>query len=297
MRYKHIVFSVISISLTIATAKFCKSKTAGFTICKVQDNFDLSESKNEEIIPPEIVTLLDQPYSYLAKGKQSFVFASEDGKYVLKLFTDHYQRKVHFFSLLSHIPFFTKWAEGKIEYNKYKLHATFESYSIALNKLKEETGILYVHTSPKQYSPLLIHIIDRLGIRHKIPIKKSAFLIQKRAEPFYTNLLSLKQKGDDQTAKVLIDSLFNLLIARFNKGIFDKDPLLRSNFGFIDSQAVEFDVGSFSENPTMKDPAVYTQEIVKITTNLRRWLEINYTELLPELENQYQSKLKLEPIN
>jgi len=297
MRYKLFVFSVISIALTLATAKFCKNKTAGFTICKVQDNFDLSESENGENIPTEIVRLLDQPYSYLAKGKQSFVFASEDGKYVLKLFANRYQRKAQVYSLLCHIPFFNAWAKEKLEYNKYKLHATFESYSIALNKLKEETGILYVHTSPKQEASLPIHIIDRIGIHHKIPIKKSAFLIQKRAEPFYTNLLSLKQKGDDQTAKAQLDSLFNLLITRFNKGIFDNDPLLRSNFGFIDSCAVEIDVGSFSENPSMQDPAIYTKEIVRITTSLRRWLEENYTELLAELENQYQTKLTLEPIN
>src|SRR5689334_8640410 len=37
-------------------------------------------------ISPEVVSILEQPFHYLAKGGQSYVFGSSDGKYVLKLF-------------------------------------------------------------------------------------------------------------------------------------------------------------------------------------------------------------------
>lgn len=293
MRLKHVIISLSCLTLAIGTVEFCKKKTAGFAVWKVQDNFGLAHPEKSRVcLPQEIDILLNQSYKYLGRGKQSFVFASEDGKYVLKLFNNHYQRKTQYFSLLSHIPFLGTWARQKAEYNKHKLHLTFTSYSIALSKLKDETGILYVHTSPKEKSSFPLHIVDKLGIHHKLPVEKSAFLLQKRAEAFYPSLLSLKKRGDDQKAKLLLDSLFDLLITRYSKGIFDNDPLLRTNFGFVGDQAVEIDVGPFSENPSMKDPAIYSKEIVRITTSLRLWLEENYTELLPELENQCQFKLQ-----
>lgn len=293
MRWKKLAFSAVAVALLIGTSEFCKKKTAGFTTLKVQNNFDLAlpePSAEGSFFSQEVEEIVDQPFRYLGRGKQSFVFASEDGKYVLKLFNNSYQRKVSLFSLLSHLPFVGTWAQEKAEYNQHKLHLTFTSYQIARDRLQEETGFVYLHNTPKALRPL--HIIDRLGIHHTLSPESTAFLIQKRAQPFYPTLLSLKKEGDLEKAKALLDSLFDLLITRYQKEIFDNDPLLRTNFGFLQDKAVEIDVGPFSLRPEMADPAVYSKEILRITTSLRHFLEENYQELLPELEQQTNLKLQ-----
>lgn len=296
MRWKKLTFSVAAIALLIGSSEFCKKQTAGFTTLKVQRNFDLAPveaSGKVHLSSQEINAILDQPFHYLGRGKQSFVFASEDNKYVLKLFNNRYQRKVSYFSLLSHLPFFQSWAKEKAEYNRYKLHLAFTSYQIARDMLQEETGLVYLHNAPRALRPL--HIIDRLGIHHTLSPESTAFVIQKRAQPFYPTFLSLKKEGNHEKARVLLASLFDLLIARYQKEIFDNDPLLRTNFGFIQDKAVEIDVGPFSLRPEMKSPTVYSKEILRITTSLRHFLEENYQELLPELEQQTRYKLQLSP--
>jgi hypothetical protein len=72
--------------------------TEGFRISKIQNNtFEntefqtLSFSQEEEKRAKEI---LSQPFTYLARGKQSFVFVSEDQKTVLKLLNNHYQWQI-----------------------------------------------------------------------------------------------------------------------------------------------------------------------------------------------------------
>src|SRR3569832_1589228 len=76
------------------TARFCKAETGKFTVLRITSNLTYHPEWETASLSPaqedEIKTLLNQPYTYLNKGVQSFVFASEDGRYVIKFFRhDH----------------------------------------------------------------------------------------------------------------------------------------------------------------------------------------------------------------
>ena len=84
--------------------------------------------------------------------------------------------------------------------------------------------------------------------------------------------------------KAAISSLVALLKTRCAKGIFDKDPDVQTNFGFIGLQCVQIDTGRFRKDELERDPAVYRPEIVRITDKFNRWLSSQYPELSAHLE-------------
>ena len=86
------LFGLLSI---FGVCRLAHHTTEGFRISKIQNNtFEneefpagLSFSAVEE---KRVKEILSQPFTYLARGKQSFVFVSEDQKTVLKLLNNHY---------------------------------------------------------------------------------------------------------------------------------------------------------------------------------------------------------------
>jgi hypothetical protein len=73
-------------------SKWCNTQTDRFTLLKTETTpfydalWDFPFPEKEEVAP-----ILDQPFSYLSSGGQSFVFLSEDGHYVLKLIKNHFR--------------------------------------------------------------------------------------------------------------------------------------------------------------------------------------------------------------
>jgi hypothetical protein len=274
----------------IGISKFSLKQTGGFTVSHITNNFDPSfHIHSEQVIPKE---LLQQPFRYLGKGKQSYAFVSADGQYVLKLFNNRYQQKIAFYHFLEKCPFLNNWAQMQLTYFSYKLHKTFTSYLIAYQELKEETGLVAIHLLPTDSLQVDLTIIDKIGISHKLPSDQTAFLIQKKADLVYPTLLALKKQGDLKAAKEHLLSLLLLLQSKYKKGIFDNDPLIRTNFGFLKGQAIQIDVGPFSFEPAICDPSLYLPEILRITSSLKKWLEINYPVLLPFLEDQLSNMLE-----
>src|SRR6266567_3530070 len=72
----------------------CKGPTRSFALCKISSS--LPPNKEWETAPlegeseRELERALCQPYHFLSKGAQAFVFKSEDGRYVIKFFKLHH---------------------------------------------------------------------------------------------------------------------------------------------------------------------------------------------------------------
>lgn len=290
-KWKQTTFLVLSCASLYGITVFCQKQTDSFSIAKIEDNFTLSPCVvNKQTLDQESLYLLDKPFHYLGRGKQSFVFESEDKTTVIKFFSNRYQRKVRAFTLLSHLPFISSWAKCKAQYNEKKLNATFVSYQIAYDKLKEQTALVSLHTAPTPLASRTITIIDKLGIHHTLNAENFAFLIQKKVKLVYPALLESKQEDNLAQAEKRIRSLIELLYNKYQLGIADNDPLIRTNFGFIQDRAVEIDVGPFSYSESVQSPSFYKPEIRRITTSLRSWLENHYPELLPSLDKELLDK-------
>lgn len=243
-------------------------------------------------MPLSNAAVFDQPYTYLGKGKQCFVFVSKDGKYVIKFPSNRYQKKIALHGFLSHIPFLNRWAKPSRLYFSQKLDKTFQSYTIAYQLLAEETALVYLHLQPTEIFQHPLKIIDKLGIAHPISLDKTAFILQKKADLVYPTLLSYKEHGNDIAAKKSLHSLLQLLKAKYSKGIFDNDSLVRSNFGILDGHAIQLDVGPFSLDASMATPENYLPEILKTTASLKKWISIHYPSLLPFLEEELENMIE-----
>lgn len=206
-----------------ALAPFCQKQTDGFAVGKVSTLL-LDGSGSETDIPA-------QTFRYLGKGGQSYVFVSEDNRYILKLFRS---------SRLNTLKFFLPFKKTKIELLENNLRETLQSYLIADTYLKEETGLVAVHLNHTPHTPL--QIIDKLGIVHTL--NNCPFVIQERAI-----LVKEKIAGEPEKAKAVLANLEALIQHRIDLGIYDGDPNLIKNFGFCGDRPIQIDGGRFSLSP------------------------------------------------
>ena len=114
------------------------------------------------------------------------------------------------------------------------------------------------------------------------------FILQKKAEPFFPSLEKWIQTGQLEPAKEGIRALVSLLKERCMKQIYDKDPDLNSNFGFLLGHPIQIDVGRFRYDKFYSNQQVYREEIFRITDNLKQWLDSHSPELSLYLQNELQ---------
>lgn len=185
----------------------------------------------------EAIAALSQAYRYLACGNQAFAFESEDGRYVVK-FLKKKLFQTHRF-----------WDPKERWKKENKRMRDFASYCLAFNALKEETALCCVHLNPTSWLPQQLNLTDELGNHHRLNPNEISFILQRKADLVYPTLDRLMQEGRIDEAKQALSSLMALLATRAAKGIADSDPDLDKNFGFIGNQAVQIDIGRFSDRP------------------------------------------------
>ncbi|QVL56813.1 MAG: hypothetical protein KFB93_05360 [Simkaniaceae bacterium] len=228
---------------------------------------------------------LAQPYTYLESGSQSYVFISEDNKYVLKFFKHKRWRLSPFLELL---PLPEKLNAKRLRWKQKKketVYSTFGSCITSYQEFKEETGVLFVHLNKSSLNQL-ITIKDRIGFKHRIELSDVEFILQRKAIPTDKYLLSLKMEGETKEAEKALSLLLAFTVKRAEKGYSDKDPHLIRNFGFIDGKAVEIDIGGFHHDPKKDLVYFHTHEMRRIKRKLLPWLEENYPELTTHAEKE-----------
>lgn len=288
---KYILRLLVLFFCAWGVTRFCKKQTSGFTVARITS--DLPFHAEWEVAPTlsqeEIKTLLSQPYSFLGKGAQAFVFASEDGETVIKFFRHHRLSPAPW---LYWVPF--NLAQVSIAKRESKLTKDFTSYTIAYNALREETGLLHLHLNKTSDLHLSLDLVDKLGIHHALALDNYAFVLQKRAKLAYDALQNWIDAGQIEDAKKAISSLVTVLKTRGQKGIYDKDPDLNTNFGFIGTTSIQIDVGRFRDRlktPSRAGkPALDSQELIRITDNLHQWL----MQRCPELDQHLKKELDCE---
>lgn len=246
------------------TARFCKKQTGSFTIARISSDISFHpEWEVETANESEVKKILSQPFRFLGKGAQSFVFASEDGTTVIKFFRHHHLKK------------------------NSKLAKDFGSYKLAYDNLREETGLLYLHLNKTRHLNQTLDLIDKIGIHHPINLDHYEFLVQKRATLAYIALDKWIDEGKIDDAKEALTKLVQLLAIRSNKGIQDKDPDLNTNFGFIGTTPIQFDIGRFKSRKVPADLPANYRELIRITDNLHQHL----MRKAPELDEHLKQEL------
>ncbi len=306
--------SLVVLGLFIGLQQSIELKTRGFCLQKIQAD-DLPFQERWETTPlsteeqREIDALLSQSFTFLGAGSECFAFSSADGKAVIKFFKLDLFRPVYLQkgllvedhrclvgSLSNHswINAFPSALQQSIDrllgIREFRLLRTFSSIKLAYDELKEETGLLYLHLNPTDRFKRKLTLYDACGIKHEIDLDTAKFFLQKRAVPLEKHFITLEKKVHYSSAQSSIDSLIKMILIRCKKGYADRD-ILNRNLGYIGNQAIEIDSGSFLENPKMKEPWIYKQELFYATLELKDWLKKNYPEMVSYLERKVTEEI------
>ncbi|MBX9744520.1 MAG: hypothetical protein K2X08_04845 [Chlamydiales bacterium] len=215
-----------------------KEITHGFRANKLYLARKGETSQNNEVV----ASLLNQSFSYLGQGLQCFVFESDDGQVVLKLFNI-----------------------AKRKSSQERAEKTLQACKLAFELAQEETGLLYIHLDSTDKQGLFVYLKNCLGISRFLSLDKYAFVIQKKAHPFKQTLLTALEQN---RADPLIDSYLALIHQRSFKGICNTDVAIIRNFGFLGEGALEIDFGNYVYSPAEK-----AEEFQRFAQRMRRFVK------------------------
>jgi hypothetical protein len=219
----------------------------------------------------ELQSILQQPFSYLDRGRQSYVFISKDGAYVLKFFDAR--------RLSSSVRIFQSEKSLAQKYERL-----FKGYEVAYKYDRDHTGLLYVQLIPDPSLDLVVTIIDRFGITQKIPLNAVPFVVQKKAIPTRIGISELLEKGNVEEAKHRLRQIVDMYLDEYRHGLNDSDHNFMYNTGFIGEVPVRIDVGRLSLDDNFKKPEVYQKEIQTIAIKRTGgWLKRHYPQYREEI--------------
>lgn len=292
MRKRKIYFCLFGLLVLISygAGRLYFYLTDGFNLTNIQS--DLGFHPEWEVRPlngeekREFEKAIDQPYHYLGKGCQSYVFASADGQYVAKFFKYQRCRLALWFVHFPPLPAIVKYRQEKEERKWNKLNGVIQSWKTAFEHLKEETGLIFVHLNKTTTLGRELTVYDKTGTMHRIALDEMEFCIQKRAKMLCHVLLDYKQGNQLLQAEQLIDQLLSLIVSEYRRGLADNDHALMQNTGVAQGKPVHIDVGQFVCDATVKQSEISHQEIVTKTYKFKLWLDENYPELGAYLEKK-----------
>lgn len=253
-------------------------RTDWFTLSKTSSLWENRPEWNPQktfVMNDEYRSILSQPFYYLGKGRQSFVFESKDKKYVLKLF-NHY--RYHYPRLLEEFPlpaFLRQIRKEKIFKKRAKLAYYFGSYRLAFDKLKEESALVIVHLNQTNKVFPVVTIHNRCLHPFLVSLDEVAFVLQRKATAIYPKMQNLLEKGEGVKG---IDAFLDTVFARVEKNISDGDIAIGINYGFLDDRVVCFDVGRLYENKNLQNKECFLQEVLRSTRQMGQWLSAHYPQ-------------------
>ena len=221
---------------------------------------------------------LSQGYHYLGKGKQAFVFASEDDKWVIKFFNQKYF-KIPFWASL-----FSKERAKRESRRKYYL----ESYRIAATMLQEETAVAYVHFGPSEVPLPQLELTDKISRKHRIDLNEVPFVLQRKAEPFYPALefLSPEEVG------IAVEQFLSIIAGRIDKKIGDGDHEVECNFGMLGGRVIHLDPGRLYFEERLWEPEKLKYEWWSATHRFRKWLQQHHPERISSFDSAIETNLQ-----
>ncbi len=242
--------------------------TGGFTTEKIHSHsfssisFDFSAPEYRE-------NMLDQPFYYLSKGRQAYVFGSQDGRYVIKFLRDQkyrpslWVRASLFFHLL------TQGQKRACAEQKERYARAVASYQIACQRLSEETQLIRVHLG-SMHPPKKLFVLDRFSRRMSIDLGKTSYLLQRRGESLASFLLSVYRNHEEEVLKWAVRSFFKTVAARLEKKILVRDAhCTLQNMAVCEEGIIEIDVGSFYFDPDCN----FKQEMNRSADPLREFVQ------------------------
>lgn len=236
-----------------------------------------SFEKRWEVAAPSYQEHLNQNYSYLGHGKQALVFASVDGRYVLKFFPNSRKRSDHWMTSGENwIKYCTPLSIYQWLAYRRDLKVLFDRYTMAFKELREETGLIAIHFNRTEGQFLPFTLVDRQGNRHTLSLDEMPFVVQHRAQLVGERLQETFAKEGSAGVVRETAALKALFTSRAKKGFTDPRQVFKKNYGFVGEKAIQLDVGKIRKASEVEENP--EEEISKISKRLNAWVERRYPQ-------------------
>lgn len=262
--------------------------TDGFTIANITSEmpydarWKLRSMNESQALAVE--EALSQPYHYMGKGCQSYVFLSEDEKYIIKFIKYQRFRNHIWVDWLRKLPPLKRYYAVKDAKKRKKLENIFNGWVIAYHELQPETGVIYVHLNKTPELGRILHITDKMGVEHDLPLDDMEFLVQKKATMLTDTIATMMQQGEVDGVKLLVSRLMKTILNEFERGISDNDQALMQNTGVLDGVPIHIDLGQFVYRDDVQNPQLMKQQLFNRTYLFNQWLHKRYPEVGEHLD-------------
>lgn len=229
----------------------------------------------------EFETIFSNSFHYLDRGKQSYVFASSDGKYVLKFFDFKCQQS-------GSMPLLAPISKKRC---LKKLERMIQGFEVAMNYDAANTGLVYVQLAPNPLNIFVVNVIDRFGITRKIDLAKVPFALQLKATQTRKVISKLLNNHDLNGAKERFHQILNMYLSEYQQGIIDLDHNVMYNTGFIKGKPIRLDVGRLKYDEAVIDPLVYLQDLNHVKARISEWLKRHFPQYADEITEDLKDNL------
>ncbi len=187
-------------------------------------------------------TILAQPYRHLARGGSVQVYASADGRYVLKTLASAADI-IAWHASDGHALTDLSWARSlggsDAEIAAQIRAATLASFRLAERYLRHESGLVALHfPNPHKHLP----IIDSGGAAAIDP-NREPLVVQHRAERVDAALMRHQAAGDGPAARRVIDDVVTLVRQLWALGIAEQTLNFHNNYGYAKGRLILLDIG------------------------------------------------------
>jgi len=273
---------IISFIIFIFFFIFFKIKDDHFSLIKIQNVNEKNIELDETLDLEKINSILNQKFYYLIRGKQFFVFLSEDKKHVIKFYDRNRNHSDLFFPNISMPKKLDNMRKGFYERRRKRFLKEMESLKMAYENFKEDCALEYVHLAATNNLGKVI-LLSKFHDSFEIDLNSTIFVLQKRYDENF--FVAFEKTKDNSLKEGLLDSFLRMIDKRCKKLIIDDDMNeAHDNWAVLDNEVFNIDIGKWYFDEKLKDNKFYKKEMIKASKALKKYLEKNDIEMSKVLD-------------
>ena len=283
--------AIVAPSILLMVGIYLSSDTS-FDIDKIRptSNFSLQPSKTDSDAEIErLRVIISQPFSYLAEGNDSYVFVSQDQRYVIKFFKMRRMTPKYWLNYIP-IPCLDTKRLSKISERERARLETFGSLKTAYEKFRYQTALVFLHLFKTEYLKMKVCVIDADGLAHRVPLDKVPFVIQKKTTMLPDYIKMLVSQGKESEAVQSLCKVLALVKDQCQNGLADYGERVEEEYGFIEGRPIHVGGGCVLDE-TYKSARSTLREVFRVSKSIEAWLQHSNPSLMPSFQDEVEDLL------
>jgi len=236
--------------------------------------------------------ILNQNFSYLGQGNQTYAFISDDGKHVLKFFKFGHLKPKEWLKWIPDIGPIKQMKKNTRDSQENKLQRIFQGHWIALTHNKENCGLITAQLDPSSKYDQSVEVRDRIGVIRTINLNTTVFALQEKALVARELFNKYLMQNDLKQTELLIDKIFELYRNEYSRCVYDRDHNVIDNVGFSKGKAIHIDVGKLRYDVKIQNKDNYLPDVKdKVVKRISTWVNRYYPQHSRHIDEYLKEKV------